>query len=103
LFQFFNPARRDRQSFSNVIENLLVAEFPKVRLLFSGISRPHRDYGTISDHGRSDLTRRNSLSRCDRKNSYPNHVHKRRRISSVKDRVYGQEKAADDIEKLESS
>src|SRR5439155_23141693 len=59
-------------------------------------------YGIMAGHLRSNLTRRSSLSRCDRENSYsyPNHVHERRRIRSVKDCVYGQEKAAYDIKAL---
>ncbi len=49
--------------------------------------------------------RRESPSSRDGKNSYPspNQVHKRGRISSIKDRVCDQENAADDVEKLVSS
>src|SRR5947208_8712242 len=51
------------------------------------------------------LTRCDSPSSHDGKNSYPspNHVHKRRRICSIKDRVSDQEKTANDVEDRKST
>jgi hypothetical protein len=50
----------------------------------------------------SELTRRETPSGCDGKQSYacPDQVYKRRRISAIKDRVRGEEKAANDVKKL---
>src|SRR5437762_14162523 len=48
------------------------------------------------------LTRRNSLPRgdCENGNGCPNEVHKRGGIRAIKNCVYGQEKAAADVQEL---